>query len=387
MNIIMPTFERIEWMPPTIYLIETLADMGHTVTYITVYPDNFFQGRRTDGRIRNVSLWKKDLSLQYRIPYVKGLSGLLWRLDKGVKKLVCTRLKKTVSKLMGEDCLLWVVNEMTVLLAGTRFLKGREYAFTVYELHEKSRKTRAVEKAARGAKVTVVPEYCRAHIMQSRYGLKAPPLVLPNKTQIDDSGVALTEQARQAIEVLEQRRTQGYQTVLYMGGINEERPLAPILDAIGGSKAYRLAVMGRESEYLARLQQAYPGQFDYLGAFSPPLHIRVAAYAHIGLLMYVSIHETQGLNALFCAPNKLYEYTGKGLPVIANDIPGLRFPIEMNGIGCLADFSDPASVLAALEKLGENYDTYARNALEFFREQDVEQVIREVLEKMEADHG
>ena len=156
MRIIMPTFERIEWMPPTISLIEALADMGHEVVYITIYPDHFFDSRRTDGRIRNVSLWKKDLTLQYRLPYIRGVSGILLRVDNGVKKLVCKRLAKTIDGLMDENSLLWVVNEMTVMLAGSRFLKGRAYAFTVYELHEKNRKNRCIENAARMAKVVVV---------------------------------------------------------------------------------------------------------------------------------------------------------------------------------------------------------------------------------------
>lgn len=381
MNIIMPTFERIEWMPPTIYLMETLADMGHTVTYITVYPDRFFAERRTDGRIRNVSLWEKDLSLQNRIPYIKGVSGLLWRVDKLVKRLVCARLKKTVDSLMTGDSLLWVVNEMTVMLGGTAFLKNREYAFTVYELHEKNRKSRCIERAAQGAKVVVVPEYCRAHIMQSRYNLKKTPLVLPNKTQIAGVDGPLPEAAVKAVELLKQRREQGFQTVLYMGGINEERPLEPILDAIGESSKFRLVVMGRESVYLTRLQERYPGKFDYLGAFQPPVHIQVAEHAAVGLLMYVSINQTQGLNALFCAPNKLYEYTGKGLPVIANDIPGLRFPVELNDMGCVTDFSKPESIRTALEAIEQRYAQLSENALAFFRGMDAEAVIRNVLEQ------
>jgi hypothetical protein len=31
MKIVIPTFEKIEWMPPTIYLLEQLADMEHCI--------------------------------------------------------------------------------------------------------------------------------------------------------------------------------------------------------------------------------------------------------------------------------------------------------------------------------------------------------------------
>lgn len=379
----MPTFERIEWMPPTIYLIETLADMGHEVVYITVYPDSFFEGRRTDGRVRNVSLCGKDLTLQYRLPRIKGVSGLLWRFDKLVKRLVSIRLGKVIDSEMEKNALLWVVNEMTVMLAGSRFLKGREYAFTIYELHEKNRKGRCIEKAAQMAKTVVVPEYCRAHIMQSRYGLKKTPLVLPNKTEIRIGDAPLSQKAQKAVDLLDMRQEQGLTTVLYMGGIAPERPLEPILNAIGKNGKYRLAVMGRESVYLEALQKKYPNQFDYLGAFQPPEHIRVAKHAQIGLLMYVSLNHAQGLNALFCAPNKLYEYTGQGLPVIANDIPGLRFPVEMHNIGCVVDFSSAEAVSAGLEAVRLNYAVYAQNAIEFSKSVDVDAIIRAVLQRMQ----
>ena len=384
MKIIMPTFERIEWMPPTISLIETLADMGHEVVYITIYPDSFFDKRREDDRIRNVSLWKKDLSLQDRIPYIKGVSGVLFRFDKLVKKLVCRRLGRTIDSLMDENSLLWVVNEMTVLLGGAGFLRKRKYAFTVYELHEKTWKCRSIEKAAKGAQVVVVPEYCRAHIMQSRYRLQKTPLVMPNKTNIRVTDEKLPEQAQAAVALLEQRRAEGKKTVLYMGGLNPERPLEPVLDAIGKSDRCRLVVMGRESPYLSHLQKKYSGQFDYLGAFQPPVHIQVAAHAHIGLLMYISINQEQGLNALFCAPNKLYEYTGQGLPVIANDIPGLRFPVEMNRIGRVVDFESPESILNALEQIHNDYEQYSANARIFNGNMDVDPIIRDVLKRMGA---
>ena len=209
MKIIIPTFEKIEWMPPTIYLLEQLADIGHHVVYITIYPDHYFDNRCTNGRIRNVSLYKKNLTLQNRFPYIKGFSGLLFRLDNMVKRLISTKLKRVIDAEMTDDSLLWIVNEMTVMLAGTRFYKGREFIFTIYELHEKKFRLRSVEHAARAAKIVIVPEYCRAHIMQSRYHLQKTPLVLPNKTDIHFLGQCLSGSAQEAVQLLEHHRHSG----------------------------------------------------------------------------------------------------------------------------------------------------------------------------------
>jgi len=359
-------------------MIESLAEMGHDIVYLTVYPDTFFEKNKYRERIRNVSLCSRDLTLQYRIPYKKVISGLLLRLDWLVKKMVSLRLNRVISSLMDDDSLLWVVNEMTVLLGGTRFLKNRSYAFTIYELHEKTFKNRSIERAAKHAKVTIVPEYCRGHIMKSRYRLEKDPLVLPNKTEIEQAET-LSQKANEAIGKLESLRKDGQISVLYMGGIGKERPLEPVLEAIKDDAKFRLVVMGRESVYLQELTARYSGCFDYIGAFVPPEHIQVAAHAGIGLLMYVSINQTQGLNAIFCAPNKLYEYTGQGLPVIGNDIPGLRFPIEMNGIGKVADFTNKESIKSALEALYEDYEGYSNRAKDFHRQMDVKQIIQKVL--------
>lgn len=382
MKIIIPTFERIEWMPPTISMIESLAEMGHEIIYITIYPDSFFEKNQYREQIQNISLCSRDLTLQYRIAYKKGISGLLLRIDTFVKKLVALRLSKVLSSLVDESSLLWVVNEMTVLLAGSRFLKNRTYAFTIYELHEKTFKNRNIEKAAKHAQVTIVPEYCRAHIMKARYGLKSDPIVLPNKTEIKQAE-RLSEKANEAIERLKTLRAGGCIPVLYMGGVNRERPLEPILEAIKEDPKFKLVIMGRESVYLRELTAQYDGCFDYLGAFVPPEHIQIAAHAGIGLLMYVSINQTQGLNAIFCAPNKIYEYTGQGLPVIGNDIPGLRFPIEVNGIGKVADFANKESVKTALEAIYADYEEYSRRAKEFNKKTDANQIIQSVLDVME----
>ena len=381
MKIIIPTFERIEWMPPTISMIESLAEMGHDIVYITIYPDSFFENNKYRKQIKNVSLCSRDLTFQYRIPYIKFVSGALFRVDLLVKRLISRRLNQVISSLEDESSLLWVVNEMTVMLAGTRFLQNRTYAFTIYELHEKTFQNRNIQNAAKHAKVVVVPEYCRSHIMKSRYNLNNVPVVLPNKTTIT-SADTLTQGAEKAISLLQSLREDGRIPVLYMGGIGKERPLEPILDAIKDDPKFRLVVMGRETAYLRELASSYPNKFDYLGAFVPPEHIQVAAHAGIGLLMYVSLNQTQGLNAIFCAPNKLYEYTGQGLPVIANDIPGLRFPIELNNIGKIADFTKKESVKSALETLYADYEGYALRAKAFHQQTNVNQIIQEILDTM-----
>lgn len=375
MRIIMPTFEEIKWMPPTIYLIQTLAEHGHEVYYITVYPDRYWRDGAFCGRIHNIPLASKDYSLQHRIKYIKGVSGMLMRIDTVVKQVISRKLRRVISSLVDDNSILWIVNEMTVMLAGASFLKGYKYLFTIYELHEKNRLIRI---AARNAYKVIVPEYCRAHIMRVKMGLKEVPMVLPNKTEIRMTD-NLSQKAIDAIVKLEEFKQRNVLTIIYIGRIDRERPLEGIINAIKDERDYRLFVMGGETTYLSELQHKYPGCFEYIGSFSPPEHVEVAAHAAVGLLIYVGVSEAERLNSLFCAPNKIFEYTGKGLPVIANDIPGLRFQIVPNAIGKLCDFDNAESVISSLRDIKDHYRVFSENARNYYDSMDTETQIIEMV--------
>lgn len=374
----MPTFERLEWMPPTIDLIKRLDALHHEVICITVYPSKYLQSLNLKN-VRNIYLFGKEISLQNTVRYIRGVSGLLFRIDTFIKKVISKKLKRIVDRELVSGGKLWVVNEMTVLLAGTSFLRGKDYYFTIYELHERGFHNRKIEIAAKRARKVIVPEYCRAHIMKSRYNLERLPIIMPNKSEIAIDNAELSEDALKAIASLRRLKLKGYRIVVYMGGLGPERPLEPFLSAISKSEKYILAIMGRNNLYLADLQKKYPDKMVYLGAFSPPEHICVAKYADIGLLNYVSINQKQGLNALFCAPNKIYEYTALGLPVLGNDIPGLKFDIVMNKCGLVVDYNDSDSVLEALEEIEGNYESYSARAKNYYLSTDVDKILEHIL--------
>ena len=49
--------------------------------------------------------------------------------------------------------------------------------------------------------------------------------------------------------------------------------------------------------------------------------------ASIGVLSYFPRSGSIGrtLNPLYCAPNKIFEYSKYGIPMISNDVPALRY--------------------------------------------------------------
>lgn len=88
------------------------------------------------------------------------------------------------------------------------------------------------------------------------------------------------------------------------------------------------------------------------------------AGAALGAIPY----ENNGLNHLYCAPNKLWEYPAAGVPVLASDMPEMRAKIEQYDIGLTVDRRlDPAEVAEAvngtsaadLERMRRNCATFA----------------------------
>ena len=88
-----------------------------------------------------------------------------------------------------------------------------------------------------------------------------------------------------------------------------------------------------------------------------------------------------GLNALYCAPNKIYEYTGLGLPVLTNDIPGLHNLVHSYECGLSIDMDDTETISESLSELFNNYDKYQKGADSFYESVNVKKLIANILDE------
>lgn len=384
MRIIIPSFEEIKLMPPTITLFHVLAEMGYEVIYLTIFPDEYAPNFKEEN-ITNVSLADRNYTIKHniRVPDVYGLRGIVFRIDNLIKSFFAHRLENWLAHNLRKDDLLWIVNEMTPILAGSSFTKKYkgQYIFTIYELHNANRATRNIRRAARNAKVTVVPEYNRAHMQKYFFNLERLPLVLPNKPLDITEGNKLHINDEAIKEKIDTIRRSGKRIILYMGIIGQERPLEKIIEATRLHKdKYEFVILGRPSTYLNFLEQKYNGDFTYLGFVLPPQHISVASHADIGVLIYVPDGKI-GLNALYCAPNKIYEYCGLGLPVLANDIPGLYSLVKNYNCGVTFDMDDVNDINAKISDLLSNYEKYKEGAQRLYSSVDIRKIIRRIIDR------
>ena len=79
---------------------------------------------------------------------------------------------------------------------------------------------------------------------------------------------------------------------------------------------------------------------------------------------------------------KMFTYFASGVPVICNNLPGLRV-VEEFGAGVLIEDLDAGSILSAIQKIEANYDYYAQNCLKaaahFSFEESLQPFIDELL--------
>ena len=170
-----------------------------------------------------------------------------------------------------------------------------------------------------------------------------------------------------------------------MGGIFSDRNLETIAKALKNSDEYALYIVGKTFSDEGKKQLDYLIEnysVKYMGGFNPPLHLHFVKHSYIGVLPYKPVKSSGSdeLNALYCAPNKIFEYAGFGIPMIGSDVIGLRLPFEKWGIGYCYDDNSTDSILSAIKKIEANYNEMNIRCKEFYKSVDIEKIITSIIE-------
>lgn len=275
-----------------------------------------------------------------------------------------------------EDSLLYICSADTAICLGS-VLKGKRYVLQSNELYDQLPMYRnSLKKYMRNADAVVVPEYSRANICTFWYGLNKLPYVIPNVPYIQSMERKQPVADPKAAEIL--HALPGKKLLIYQGHITSgDRSLNVIADALRQlhSSEYALVLMGRDHDGSAeKLKQIYADTY-YIPHVAAPGHLQITSHAYIGLLSYDRV----SLNNIFCAPNKIYEYSAYGIPMLGNQIPGLKYTVEQQNMGLCADYEDVQSVVAAIRRLDASHESFSRNAHQFFRQTDLSTMLDELL--------
>lgn len=380
MTITIITSEPLKDFPPAIALLQTLDRLGHHVVFLSPYRDPYFE---TMGLSNAVHHFAHSAAPEWMTSYHTDRirASLAFRFEQLLRKRCLRKLPQLFMRELQSSDVVWILNENTTYLAGKGFVdRLGPFMQTMYELHIKNGKVpEFYHYAANKALLTVVPEYNRAHICKAYYSLPHMPAIIPNKPLDHPRQKNLPISDPTIAEKMAQIKDSGKKIVMYMGILSSERPLEPVIEAVEQMDGYVLAVLGGRTPYLDRLEKTMAGRFEYLGSVKPPHHLEIASHADVTYISYVA--NNGSINAVFCAPNKVYEFAGFGIPMLCNDNPGLKYTVEYNGMGICVPELTTTHIAAALKQIDADAEAMGEAANRYFDSESVEQAVVHTLER------
>lgn len=374
MKIIVVLLTHIDNLPPARNLLLGLNKCTVNIELITMYSYALPEEIKNSTTIRI-----HDMQDQIALNKLDALKKRMSRRKK---------VRKLVQKLTEKDDVIWTVTDYDAMEVGGILNQHRHVMQLMELIHdiplfdELPCLKAHIQSYAKTAELVIVPEYNRAHIQQAYWNLKETPRVIPNKPTVYNTKFNIAEISEEADLVLQEIGNR--KIVLYQGTFGYERVLDQFIEGVEllGDE-YCMLLMGRDDEELRLLLRKYPNTF-FIPFISPPKHLAITSKAHIGVLSYVNsnnIRHYDPLNALYCAPNKLYEYACFGVPMLGNDIPGLEIPFRLNNIGRCSKL-ESTYIAEAIQDIDKNYAAMSNNCRNFYDSIDVNDIIGQIVEDL-----
>jgi len=194
----------------------------------------------------------------------------------------------------------------------------------------------------------------RSNLMKEHYALKKAPLIIRN---IPHAPEQCNENIFHEYTFLK-NKDQDEIWLVYQGDINLERGIKPFMMAMQHTdRRFKLLFIGGgpDLNYIKRfvIDKQLNEKILILGKI-PRDHLHlILTSCDIGIVTY----PFQGLNNIYCASNKIFEYAQAGLSVLATCQPPLRSIIEKYKLGILLGCNNQSilteSIIDALLKLSK----------------------------------
>lgn len=351
----------LHMFPPCLNQIQYLRELGYDV--VTIYGNC---DENTENLLHSIGV--ETFNLEINRSTIKSVGKIQSYID--YKKRVLMALSNKYS----EGDLIWYGTVDSCFSLGSEH-KKYPFVLNVLELYDKnSFYEKGLRRVIKHAKAIVACEPTRAAIMKMWYNLDKRPYIMPNKPyKIPDiNGEGTIKETQEIINMIKNKKV-----ILYQGIIASDRNLGLLADALHeiNDKDIYLGLMGKEiNDSAIDLKKKY-SQTIYLGYIPAPYHLEVTGNASIGVAYY----KESSLNNLFCAPNKIYEYSGLGLPILCNDVPGLQNTVGAFRAGECIDFDNKKTLINAIKNIISNRSSYSQNSRELYDSVDNKQNIKKIL--------
>ncbi|MCI1779359.1 MAG: hypothetical protein LKI53_05310 [Bacteroidales bacterium] len=236
-----------------------------------------------------------------------------------------------------------------------------KYILHLRELYDSSPLyMKLLEKIARRAYKVVVPELNRAYLYYHFLKLDTVPSIIVNRP-FDHPRTRKMD-----IDFLDpeiQTKIKTKKNIIYQGPIARERDLTKLVEASleWNSNEYNLILLGKDYGMLDVYRKINPNIL-HIPFVSPPLHLNITSWAYIGVIAY----DLKSLNTIYCAPNKVWEFSGFGIPVLGSCNPGLFSSIGYFNAGKLVDFYNCDKIINGIDFIINNYDIMRKNAVKMY---------------------
>lgn len=363
--------EPIIKYPPAMAVLKNLTDLGYQVTLYTLSAEDSIKAYCNDNGVHVVEIGG---FYDYKVSPIIKMKNLYQ-----IRKILWEEIKKNET----EDTILWVFSTITLKHLGKELLRHK-YILHLFELVEHlyyfgSHFEIDLKKYCDSAFKVVVCEENRAHITQTWLKLNELPSVLPNKPYDEKierySSISSSGECDKLIKSLKEKKI-----ILYQGIIDKERPLEEFIYAVRdlGDEFAFVLMSGSENPY----KEIESNNFYYLNYIPAPLHLEVTSHAYIGVLSYVPNYDgySSPLNAIYCAPNKVFEYAKFGVPMIGNNIPGLSNIFALHGIGMCTCKMDREEIKRTILSIDQEYGIMSKNAEEYYESVDSSKIIESIIE-------
>lgn len=242
-------------------------------------------------------------------------------------------------------------------------------------LHLRSFKSWLMGKIVKKNVFITACEETRSYIMRDNWSLDKLPYIIPNKPYRIDVKKNATPTILETQKTIEELK--GSRFVIYQGILWEGDYLIEMATALYEKfPDYYFVLMGIDRTGVIDKLKSINKKIIYIPYIPAPLHLEITSHAHIGLLFY----EPADLNRAFCAPNKIYEYSSFGIPMIGNNIPGLLSTIEVAHAGICCDLSKE-NIITAIKYIESNYDTLYKNSLKLYNSTDLMKLTKQIVKE------
>lgn len=213
------------------------------------------------------------------------------------------------------------------------------------------------KKIIKKLNLLICTSQARSDIMKKHYNLSYTPIVIRNVSMLNTNKY---NEILQQHPYLNDFFSKPGITIVYSGVISSNRCISKLIKAAAlMTPKYKVLIIGDGDDLknLKSLSGNFPNlTIEFTGTIPHQYLGSILSKCDIGFIYYPVDHQ----NNIFCASNKVFEYTSVNLPIVANNNPTIRKELEYNGIGIAND-----DILTCIKEVCGKIDTFKKNITEY----------------------